>query len=150
MVKTNQEKIERARQKAYESKQRSFERMVARRKAKMESTLTAAIRKVKEEARQDCWCTIHDSCFRYYEGETDNHVRAKFERFLHWRKYGASVFTELILKNGKRPDLIICLNNGEVFIEEILESEKEENILLNKKEAYPFKIYSFKAIDIIK
>jgi len=121
------------------SKRKSLERALVRHRAKRESTLDAAISKVKEKVRQSSWCSTHGNCFRWYEGETDEHIRAKFERFMEWRKHGATVFTELILKNGKRPDLIICFANGDVFIEEIAVSESEHS-LEAKKNPYPFPI----------
>jgi len=116
-----------------------IEKHFKRLKAKRESTMKVAIEKVKAQARQDTWCSTHANCFRWYEGETESHIRKKFEQFLEWRKFGATVFTELILKNKKRPDLVICLNNGEVFVEEIVESETEAS-LAAKDSSYPFPI----------
>ena len=75
-------------------------------------------------------------------GETDDHVRKKFERWLYWRKFGATVVTECELKyKGKiiRPDLIILFNNGEIRCEEIVVSEREASIV-EKKNKYPFPI----------
>ena len=108
-------------------------------KAKRESTLKAAIEKVKAQARQDTWCSVHANCFRWYESESEAHIRKKFERFLEWRKFGCVCFTELVLSNKKRPDLVICLNNGEVLVEEIVESETEAS-LIAKDKSYPFPI----------
>ena len=110
-----------------------------RQKLKRESTLSAAIGKVKETVRSSSWCSTHGNCFRWYEGETEEHINAKFERFKEWRRHGATVFTELILKNGKRPDLIVCFSNGEVFIEEIAVTEAEAS-LAEKDLKYPFPI----------
>jgi len=124
----------------YQAKRKeSILRQLRRQKAKRESTLPAALGRVKEVARPDTWCTNHGNCFRCSIGdaESEAHARGKFERFIYWRQYGATVFTELRLKSGDRPDLVICLNNGEIFIEEIAESEKEVS-LLAKKERYPF------------
>jgi len=122
---------------------------IARRKniaQKQHMNVNTAIMRVKEEARQDTWCTTHANCFRCSIGkaESEKHIRKKFDRFLEWRLFGATVFTELRLKDGSRPDLIICLNNGEVFIEEIVESEKEESLLL-KEDKYPFPIKIIKS-----
>ena len=116
-----------------------IERHFKRLKAKRESTLKAAIEKVKAQARQDTWCSTHANCFRWLESESDNHIRKKFERFLEWRRFGAVCFTELILSNKKRPDLVICLNNGEVLVEEIVGSETEAS-LIAKDKSYPFPI----------
>lgn len=137
----DQEKYERLKEMAREAKSRSFQRKVARDKERQESSLFWAVKRVKEEARSDTWCTNHGNCFRYSQepAESDAHVRMKFERFLHWRKFGATVFTEVRWKEAGRSDLVICLNNGEIFIEEIVSSEKEESLLL-KAEKYPFPI----------
>jgi hypothetical protein len=122
-----------------EKRRESILRQIKRQKAKRESTLPAALSRVKEVSRPDTWCTNHGNCFRCSVGdaESEKHARCKFDRFIYWRQYGATVFTELRLKTGDRPDLVICLNNGEIFIEEIAESEKEAS-LLAKKERYPF------------
>ena len=121
------------------SQKRALERALARQKEKRESTISSGIGKVKSQARSSSWCSTHGNCFRWYEGETEEHIRAKFERFLEWRRHGATVFTELILKNGKRPDLIVCLNNGEIFIEEVAVTESEHS-LEAKKNPYPWPI----------
>lgn len=119
----------------------AFNRKVKKDKEKYQKSLIWALHSVKEQARQDTWSTAHKNCFRCSigKGESEKHIRRKFERYLEWRKYGAVVFTELRLKDGSRPDLIICLSNGEVFIEEIVESEKEASLLL-KEDKYPFPI----------
>jgi hypothetical protein len=63
----------------------------------------------------------------------------KYELWKEYRRLGAAVFTELRLKNGSRPDLVVCLANGDVEIIEVVESETEESLLL-KEEKYPFPI----------
>lgn len=125
-------------------REKRFKEYLQRQKDKRKSTKGYAEYRVKCEARRDAWCSTHANCFRFYEGETEEHVRAKFERFLHWRSMECTVYTELILKNGKRPDLIICQNNGDIFIEEIMESESDESIELKEK-SYPFPIRLVKA-----
>lgn len=113
--------------------------------SKKNSLLTFAICRIREEVEISTWSSVHKNCFRCSAGfmsnaETDTHIRAKFERFLYWRKFGATVFTEVRWKEGMgRSDLVVCLNNGEIFIEEIVCTEKEESIL-NKEERYPFPI----------
>jgi len=141
----NPERYEQLKQKAKEAKSRAFQRKVANDKERIENSLFWAIKRVKEEARADTWCTIHENCFRcsLEPAESDDHINKKFERFIHWRKFGAAVFVEVRWKNGSRSDLVICLNNGEIFIEEIAVSEKEENLLL-KEEKYPFPIKVFR------
>ena len=100
-------------------------------------------RELKPEVETRCWSSIHSNCFRFSVHETDAHILKKFERFLYWRRLGAVVFTELILKSGKRPDLLI-VTDQKIFIEEITQSEKEESILL-KKEVYPWEITRIRA-----
>jgi len=116
-----------------------IQRKIERDKEKRNSTLSSAIMRVKEEARQDTWATSHANCFRFSPppAESETHIRAKFEEFLKWRKFGAKVFTELIWKNGSRSDLVVCLNNGEVEIIEIAETESEKS-LQAKEDKYPF------------
>ena len=63
----------------------------------------------------------------------------KYERWCYHRSLGRIVFCELRLKNNMgRPDLII-IDNGFVWIEEIVKSEREGS-LIEKKNKYPFKI----------
>ena len=115
--------------------------------AKRDSTLDAAIRKVKDAAEMNTWSSNHVNCFRFTigKGESEAHIRAKFERFLYWRLLGCSVATEVRWAKGcGRSDLVICMNNGEVFIEEIVCSEKEES-LAAKENKYPF---DFKVIRV--
>ena len=124
------------------SQKRNIEKAIARKKLKMVSTLSAAISKVKEQARQDCWCSIHDNCFRFTvgKGESEAHIMAKFKRFLELRTLGYTVFTELRWKGkGGRSDLVVCGNNGEVWIEEVLVSETEKKFS-EKPGKYPFPI----------
>lgn len=130
-----QERLEKARI----SRQKAFERKVEKDRLKQRKTLQWALMQVKGAARRDTWSTDHANCFRFHSppAESEAHIRAKFERFLEWRKHGAIVFTEMRWLDGSRSDLVICLNNGEVFIEEIAESEKEIS-LLAKEEKYPF------------
>lgn len=116
-----------------------------RQKSKNNSTLDFALCRVREETEISTWSSVHKNCFRCSVGSMSNaeseiHIRAKFERYLYWRKFGATVFTEVRWKEGNgRSDLVICLNNGEIFIEEIVCTEKEESIL-EKECKYPFPI----------
>ena len=135
--------------KAVESRKKSIERSMAKRRLKQQSTLQSALNRVHEEARRDTWCTSHKNCFRGSisidgKGETEAHLDKKYELWKEYRKMGAIVFTELILQDGSRPDLIVCWNNGEVEIVEVVHSEKEESIIL-KEDKYPFPIKVFKA-----
>lgn len=135
------EMVEKAKIKRTAAIERRIQRKRVQDKTKAEKSLIWALNTVKDQARRDTWSTAHKNCFRCSigEGESETHIRKKFDRFLEWRRFGATVFTELRLLDGSRPDLIVCLNNGEIFIEEIVESEKEASLLL-KEEKYPFPI----------
>lgn len=132
-------------QKLQNRRQSKFQEQLEKRQNRMiskrESSLFSAISRVKEEADRSTWCTAHDNCFTctFGPGESEAHIDAKFQRWKHWRKHGATVFTEVRWKDGGgRSDLVICLNNGEVFIEEIVCSEKEQS-LMQKEDKYPFR-----------
>ncbi len=101
-------------------------------------------REVKEQIRPDTWCTAHVNCFRatFNGKESPEHRNKKFERWCYWRRRGFNVVVEAILTNGKRPDLII-FNESEIFIEEIVMSEKEESII-KKKIKYPWEVFVIK------
>jgi len=96
---------------------------------------------IKEQARQDTWCTAHVNCFKATigPGESEEHMNMKFERWKYWRKKEFFVLVETRLKNELRPDLIV-FNENEIFIEEIVYSEKKSSIL-KKKHDYPFPMF---------
>lgn len=124
-----------------------WERKKNRDESKRKSTLFYAISQVKENARPDCWCSTHKGCFRatFGKGESKKHRDLKYKRWCYWREFGAAVFTEVIWKNGTRSDLVICLNNGEIFIEEIAISETEKS-LAEKPDKYPFEVRVIRGI----
>jgi len=112
--------------------------------------------KVKETIRQDTWCSNHINCFRASfsskgrgnKPESPEHIKTKFERWMYWRGKNFDIITEgrLIIKDKTedrhlRPDLIVW-NENEIFIEEIVCSEKEES-LIKKKKIYPFPVFAF-------
>ena len=72
------------------------------------------------------------------------HIKAKFDRWYHWRRKGFDVLVEGRLINNLRPDLIVW-NENEMFIEEITHSEKEES-LIKKKQKYPLPVYIHKSL----
>jgi len=103
---------------------------------------------LRPEVRPDTWKASIKNAFRYSLHESDDHIIAKFKRFHYWRRAGADVFTELILNKqnkGLRPDLVI-VTNKDIFIEEIVSSEKEESIIKKRKD-YPFAITVINAKD---
>jgi len=116
---------------------------------KSQRSLNGALKCVYEEIRRDTWCTPHTNCFRGSitidgkGGESEEHLDKKYQLWKEFRKAGAIVLTEIILKDGSRPDLIVCWNNGEVEIVEIAKSEKEKSLIL-KEDKYPFPIKIFR------
>lgn len=120
----------------------------AKKVAKYKETDQYAISKVKEVADQRYWATSHKNCFRAsfsaketmfnQQPETEKHINTKFERWKYHRKLGRIVFTELRLKDGNRPDLIV-IDKGFIFCEEIVNTEEEQS-LLKKAHKYPFNI----------
>lgn len=118
-----------------------IKKSIDRRIAKQHNTIQYGISQVKEQAEQLFWATSHINCFRssFGKSESDKHRQKKFERWIHHRKHGRSVFTELIFKKGMgRADLVI-VDKGFIFVEEIVCSEKEAS-LVAKKDKYPFPI----------
>lgn len=112
--------------------------------SKIKATKEYGIKRVKAEAFAPYWCTEHRNCFRATitedgKGESEEHVNKKFERWKYHRMRRHIVFCELVLKDGSRPDLVIVENGENIYIEEILCSEKEENIV-SKMQKYPFPI----------
>lgn len=133
------ETYEKRKQRHIEAGKRAFKRMKNKMISKRCNSLMNAMIAIKAIARQDTWSTNHANCFRcsFGENESDAHINKKFELWKEYRKIGATVFCELILKDGSRPDLIICFNNGQIKIIEVVCSEKKESII-NKKNKYPF------------
>lgn len=122
-------------------KENAYERMINRRRAKYMKTKQYGLSLIKEAARVDTWSSKLENGFFFSipPAETPAHRDKKYERYVYWREKGASVFVELRLINC-RPDLIICMPDGEVFVEEILNTEEDENII-KKSKKYPFPIF---------
>ena len=109
---------------------------------------------VKEQVRNDIWCSSHINCFRcsvttknYPHGikklpESDAHIQAKFNKFIELRRKGFNCLVEARLKNGMRPD-IIYFNEFEIGILEILESETDRQFQAKVKK-YPFQTASYR------
>lgn len=148
------EKIQRYKEKARASKERAYLRYVQKaderkqayynkRRQKLMKEEWYIIKEIKEVARQDTWATNHEGCFRCYvpPAESPEHIEKKFHRWLHHRMCNHIVFTEVILANGRRADIIAAdRNTGEIWIEEIVVSESQKS--LDEKDAgnYPFEI----------
>jgi hypothetical protein len=76
----------------------------------------------------------HDGCFRASPGgESDAHIRRKFEVWLALRSRGRSVMTEAIFTNGARADVV---DLDQRIVWEVLHSETQEECAAKIK-AYP-------------
>ena len=127
--------------------QKNIDKQIARKTGKYQRTPEHGISEVKKYADGRFWCSTHSGCFRAtVPKESDEkvaesipHIQKKFERWLHHRSLGRIVYCELRLKEGYgRPDLVV-VDNGHVFVEEIVCSEKEASII-EKKHKYPFSV----------
>jgi hypothetical protein len=130
-----------------------YEKALGKYEKKQEYKKTAnieyALKIVREYAREDTWCTSHANCFRASFGldnkaESEAHLNKKFELWCEYRRLGFVVYCELILKDGRRPDLVIVGNNGTIEIIEIYESESSKS-LENKESVYPFPVRAVRA-----
>ena len=77
----------------------------------------------------------HLNCFRSTDSEGEKHIRAKFERWLMYRKEKIPVMTEMKFVNGQRCDILCPLTFD---VEEILVSESKERF--EAKDYSPFKV----------
>jgi len=123
--------------------QEKIDKQVNRKVSKLKNTVYYGLDRVKQVAEGRFWATAHSNCFRCSKAEKEPHIRMKFERYLKHIQLGRTVFTELILKKDMgRPDLVV-VDKGFVFVEEIVNSEKEASII-KKKLKYPFPIQIIK------
>ena len=121
--------------------QRRVKKMINRQIAKTQNTIEYGVSQVKKFADGKMWCSAHEGCFRCSFGisETPLHRDAKYERWKYHKELGRKVYCELRLKAPYgRPDLVV-VDNGLIFIEEIVVSEREASIILKKKK-YPWPI----------
>lgn len=125
--------------------QETLDKQIKRKQAKYRRTKEYGRSLVRKFADGRFWSSSHAGCFRatipkdHHKKvcESEKHIRAKFDRWLHHMKLGRIVYCELRLKEGfGRPDLIV-VDNGFVFCEEIAVSENEASLRAKKKK-YPF------------
>ena len=92
------------------------------------------IRTAQDTMRQSNRSGGHHECFRASPGgETEEHIRTKFEIWLALRKRGVACMTEAVFKNGKRADCIDMINH---VIYEVLHNETDDEFLEKIKD-YP-------------
>jgi hypothetical protein len=127
------------------NKLRSFKRMQANKKEKLEFSLFSAIKRIKEVAEPEFFSSKLGGCLRASFGmenkaESNIHRLAKYLDWEENRIIDAVNFDEIILKNNMgRPDRIWCFHNGTIIIHEFICSEKEKSIK-EKENKYPFPI----------
>jgi len=127
-------------------KQRDIEKKMNRLISKTHNTIEWGMGQVKKYADGRCWCSAHEGCFRcsFGKNETPLHRDTKYERWKHHKELGRYVFCELRLKELYGiPDLVV-VDNGFIFIEEIVVSEKEASLIAKKKK-YPWPVNIIRA-----
>jgi hypothetical protein len=130
-----------------------YEKLKKRKLQKIKESEEYGLSILKKCADRKYWATSHKNCFRCSislgnkNPETIKHIIMKFIRFIYHRKLGRIVFTELRFSKGRgRADLVV-VDKGNVFIEEIVVSEKEKTMLL-KQDKYPFPVKIFNAKEL--
>ena len=127
---------------AHESRQRSYQKHIQKQKKQIVTSEWWLNKTIKEQAEQKFWCTSHEGCYRCStnNGESLNHAKAKFEIWLQHKMQGHLVYTELRLKNGARPDLVVAEpRTGNIYCVEIVRTEPAKS-LASKQSTYPFPI----------
>ena len=101
--------------------------------------LKALLERTKVTTMRKAW-KVKDNYSQDMNGnETSLHRDTKYERWKHHKELGRYVFCELRLREPYGiPDLVV-VDNGFIFIEEIVVSEKKIS-LVNKKKKYPWPI----------
>jgi hypothetical protein len=98
------------------------------------SDIAARERALLSECRLSNRSGSHCGCFRASPGgESDEHIRRKFEVWLELRKRKDAVLTEAIFENGARAD-VVDLTKGIIY--EVTHSEKEQDCR-EKVKTYP-------------
>lgn len=123
------EEYERRKQKAHESRVRSFEKA----KRKLKQSPGYRMREYLNLVRYTNRCGSKVNCFIYHPQNSDEHEDMKFQVFKQLRKWGHDVLVEPIFINGKRAD-ILDITEGVIF--EIFFTETVEE-LAKKVESYP-------------
>lgn len=119
-------------------------KQIAKRTAKFRKTKEYGISLVKEQAEPAFWSSSHEGCLRVSINDTDAHTETMFRQWWEYRKRGYAVYTNLILKSGDRPDLIVISPHGEIKAIEVVASESEASIK-DKRVRYPWPIIPIKA-----
>lgn len=81
---------------------------------------------------------IHENVVAINIGNTPEHEDKKWEVAQKLMREGHTIVTEAILKNGYRPDILVISTEAPIAYE-ILNSEKDENLLIKSKN-YKIKI----------
>ncbi|MBU4502622.1 MAG: hypothetical protein KKA79_08550 [Nanoarchaeota archaeon] len=135
------EKLERAKQKHYESKLRSYKRHLNKQREKKSSYYK--IRENLNLIRMSNRVGSQTNTLRWSKGETKQHILKKLEVCMELKELQHEFITEPIFKNGTRAD-ILDLNEGTIY--EILHTETEKKFK-EKIKNYPkqFRIIKIKS-----
>ncbi|MDP2907298.1 MAG: hypothetical protein Q8O03_05135 [Nanoarchaeota archaeon] len=114
------EKLERAKQKHYESKLRSYKKHLLKRKEKNKWYM---INKNLQFVRMSNRFGSQRNVLRWSSSETKEHVLKKLEICMELKEWGHEFITEAIFNDGARCD-VLDLTEGTIY--EILCSETEE------------------------
>jgi len=125
----NQELFNKRLEKAKLAKQKSYERMVNRKKETKQFKQNEILRLIRFSNKSGSYINH----FIYYPNNTDLHEDTKFEVFKELRKKGYDVLVEPIFINNGRAD-ILDITRGIIF--EVIKSETIE-MLEEKKKKYP-------------
>jgi len=92
------------------------------------------IREAQNTMRMSNRSGSHAECFRASPGgETEAHIRRKFDVWLTLRNRGVPAMTEAIFENGKRADVVDMINH---IVYEVLHTETDQEFQEKVKD-YP-------------
>lgn len=137
-----QEKYEKLKRKARESKQRAYKKHLEKQKGSDWYKKKESLNELRFSNKSGS----HINCFRGSVGaESPEHLDTKYKVWKKLREWEHDIIVEAIFKNGKRADII---DLSEAIIYEITHSETEEE-LKEKTKSYP-EVFEIRRIDANK
>lgn len=137
----SEEKYEKMKRKAYESKKRSYEKHIAKKKNSEDYRKREFLNEIRISNRSGS----HINCIRVFPNNSFEHEQTKFLVCMKLAEWGHDFVTEAIFNDGKRAD-IIDLKKGIIY--EVMKSETDEKFNL-KLSQYP-EIFEVRSIDANK
>lgn len=138
----DKEKLERLKERAKNSKIRSYKRHIINQQDKPQNRVRKALNTIRFSNRSGSYLNL----FRYNSNNSDKHEDMKYKVFKYLRKLNIPVMVEPIFNNGfGKADILDCLNG---IIYEITFTETEEE-LKEKIKKYP-DIFEVRKIDVTK